>query len=68
MIIKRYLFGEEFEVPSGIVGSPVYPSTFLIPPGYYTNGGGAWDMREPGLYLMFNESTLATGRRAVGGW
>jgi hypothetical protein len=64
MAVVRQLFGERFDVPQTTGGSPLKAS-FLMAPGIYQTAGASWDMTEPGLYLIFNESNGQTTRRGV---
>jgi hypothetical protein len=62
--VVRELYGQPFDVQESEGGKPL-PKSFLIAPGIYQTAGSSWDMREPGLYHIFNPNNGQTARRGV---
>jgi hypothetical protein len=61
------------DVPTAAPGSPPYPGSLVVAPGDYTFAGygGAWQLREPGLYALMNPlpapPLIAAGNYVVAG-
>jgi hypothetical protein len=64
MPLKRFLYGQMFDVQQ-VQSGKALPSSFLMAGGHYWTAGGYWDMTQPGVYFIFNEANRQTARRAV---
>lgn len=64
MIVRRFLFGHEFDVPAATEGVPL-PDFFLLAPGNYVINGAAWDMSGEGYYIYYNPLAGTFLRRLV---